>query len=427
MAALPQPPVITILFYAPGTGFGTTVPRVPFTIAHATFGDAERVKAMNGNRRFDIETAFTHRHVNLKDRRVIPGHIQLTGAWGVSDPTKQMVFDTTDGSSAGHTYQRLIDFMSTAKKRNLGKKNNFLPIYEIYTVVDAPDSSENLNFLFNAMRDAGYPDTFFDVCITASKGIRSLIPMIEKWKMDTNLVLINGGAVGYLRDRLSRGSKVKAVVLTHGANDTQMVNENFIRDFINGNDTKVFIYSNKKDGHNQASLILGETQTLHPSLQKQTNRDFVYSYLPILVNSAYYVGRKGESWGYLSVLLKKDPRFVNNTDSLMVGGMRTMTGGRYTDKCGCDKNHTNIMHGGIGINSGSGTDVNPDNLDNYLYPVTDDEPFSDLVDSPIVIEQDIEEFTQRGGYQGYPMVGHRMSEIIYNRNKTDYQYLDSII
>jgi hypothetical protein len=100
----------------------------------------------------------------------------------------------------------------------------------------------------------------------------------------------------------------------------------------------------------------------------------------------------------------------------MVGGMGLMNGG------------IGINSGsGIGIDSGSGIDVNPDNLENHLYPVTNDEPFSDLIDSPIMIQQDIEEFAQKGGYQGYPMVGHRMSEIIYNRNKTDYQYLDSII
>lgn len=460
------PIVIKILFYAPGTGFGTTIKNIPYTVAHATFGDAEVTKQKLSKSKFDIASAFTVRRA-LKDNRMIPGYIQLADQHHISDPDNQMIFDSTTGSTAGHTYQRLVDFVIASKELNRKKVKFFSPIYSIYTVVDAPGSNTNLSFLFDEMKNAGYPDTFFDVCITASKGISSLVPTIEHFNMDTTLVLINGGADGYLTDVLSVGSKVRAVVLTQGDNDAQIVNKKFITTFLNGNKTKIFIYSNKKDGHNQASLILGDTSTLDDSLVTKTNRQFRHSYLPLLVNSVYYVGRKRSSWAYLSKILSHD-RFINNSDFLMVGGMTEMKGGMIRSQqinncgcgstpvqipenrsnstlsmrqvlelyCDCDKNHiTNILHGGADPKNTEkhvrSDQINKDNLNEHLYPETNDDPFSDLVESPI--NKDTESENPVGQFGGnlitedHDIVGKTLSEIIYHRNKMDYVHLSEII
>lgn len=493
-----KPPVIRILFYAPGTGFGTTVKNIPFTVAHATFGDAEVNKQKQSGVKFDITTAFTVRGA-VKDNRMIPGYIQLTDSGSVTDIDNQMPFDPSTGSTAGHTYQRLIDYVISAKALNSTKVKFFAPIYSIYTVVDAPGSNTNLSYLFNSMKSAGYPDSFFDVCITASKGISSLVPTIEHYNMDTTLVLINGGASGYLTDKLSVGSKVRAVILTQGDNDTQVVDKKFVSAFLNGNSTKLFIYSNKKDGHNQASLILGDTSSLDKSLSKKTNRTFRHSYLPLLVNSVYYVGRRGASWGHLTKILKKD-KFVNS-DTIMIGGTvngpihrtagdRTaddMLGGttlssRRHNNCGCgdsmsrpiydpdsdkdvdnhltmrrvmelycdcDRYHpqdTGEMRGGGKKKEPDDEDdksdnrdknqIDKDNLHEHLYPETNDEPFSDLEDSPKDPEDDPEEQdaqnpqnVQKGGgilEIDNEFIGRSLTEIIYQRNKMDYVQLSII-
>jgi hypothetical protein len=353
-------PIIRILFYAPGTGFSTQITGVPFTIAHKSAGDNEiaKFKQMQGVT-FDIDKFFTNRGV-ITDNRQIPGFITLVDSTNdITDPNNEQVFDTQTGGTAGHLYQRLIEHNLAAKRMNKNKtQNKQTPLYSIYTIIDKPNDSTNLHFLLEHMHSAGYPNNFFDVCITASKGIDQLLPHVNKHNIDTNLVLINGASSGYMNKNLTKGSKVRAVILTHGGNDNQIINQNRVNSFLNGNSTKLFIYSNKYDGHIQASLILGDTNKLHISLMKKTNRNFKYSLLPILVNSVYYAGQPNSDWSFLLSFLSKEDKFVNINTNLMVGGGRP-NGRSY---CGCSGSTTSpntmpILLPAIDINNND--DFNP--------------------------------------------------------------------
>lgn len=342
-------PIIRILFYAPGTGFSTQIENIPFTIAYKSAGDAEVKKDKNNKAEFDIDNFFTQRD-NIKDNREIPGYIVLVEKESdIKDPNTEQVFNVDTGGTAGHMYQRLIEYNILVKDKN----NDELPMYSIYTVIDSPDSSMNLDYLLKRMTENGYPDDFFDVCITASKGIDQLLTCVNKYNLDTNLVLINGASTGYLHVNLVSGSNVRAIILTHGGKDTSIINKQKLKEFINDNPTKIFIYANKYDGHIPASLILGDTNSLHKSLasRQKVHRNFRYSFLPILINSVYYVGRHNSDWKYLIDFMSKDKEFidtdVNINLELMKGGgnfgkmNRFANNGRQYEKhseksyCGC--------------------------------------------------------------------------------------------
>lgn len=431
-------PIIKILFYAPGTGFSTQISNVPFTIAHKSAGDKEVTNAKNIKGEFNIDRFFSDRG-NITDKRMIPGFITLVATTNdITNSNNQQIFDTITGGTAGHMYRRLIDYNMSVQKLNKTKPSNKqTPLYSIYTVIDKPNDSTNLNYLLKNMLDAGYQNSFFDVCITASKGIDQLLTCVNKYNLDTNLVLVNGGASGYMSVNLAKGSKVRAIVLTHGGQDKPIIGQQKINDFLNGNPTKLFIYSNNYDGHNQASLILGDTNLLHFSLRDKVNRQFSHSFLPILVNSVYYVGRQNADWSFLMSFLAKDKKFVNMKNNFMVGGGRPSgrsycgcSGGPIMQDnmplsfddfnnidtaddssqydamltniaklyCECDRksqsrSHSNgkhknnylfqpsFMFGGSGNENVNKTNVDKTNIIDYLYPVTSDSPFSDKFES----------------------------------------------
>jgi hypothetical protein len=461
--------IIKILFYSPGTGLSTTVSGIPKTLPHSVFGDNERMAHQSKGGKIDLRKDFKQR--TLSDPRQIPGYITLVDtASDVQDSTKEMEFTRNGGGTAGHTYQRLIDFVAYAKAVNGKKPSGFIPLYSIYTVIDKPNSTTNLDYLFSNMLKSGYTSDFFDVCVTASKGSTHLVASINTYDMDTNLVLINGGA-RYVAGQLRKGSKVRAVVLTHAGLDAPLVSASFINNFINGNPTKLFVYSNTQDSHNQASLILGDRSKLHASLQHKTNRRFPHSYLPSLVNAAYYVGRKGKDWSYLIKFFKSDTNVTDLSESLMKGGgsMRNYCGcgsipypqtpnsgnnepntklnalmenlylNLYNVKCECDRIYNKIGGADTNKENDKGKDFD---LIAHLYPETGDTPFSDTVsseDSNLKSDNEVDgdknsgELNQQGGgdgreyldiYQGF--IGKTVNELIYLKSRSDYLTLKSI-
>ena len=535
-------PVIKILFYAPGTGFGTQIPNVPFTIAHTSAGDKEVNDAKKITNGFNIDHFFTNRVIT--DDRMIPGFITLVATKeDIKNPETEQVYSTENGGTAGHIYQRLIDYNIAVQKLNKTKpQNKQTPLYKIYTVIDDTNSTTNLSFLLEKMLSNGYRDNFFDVCVTASKGIDPLLTCINRYNLDTSLVLINGGAIGYMDVNLRMGSKVRAVVLTHGGKDARRIDQQRKNAFLNGNNTKLFIYSNKFDHHNQESLILGNTSTLNPSMKTKTNRNFSHSYLPALINSAYYVGKQNASvgqwntvqpnanaanvanasnqqnadWDFLLSLFTKEIGFITVVDGLMIGGNKKnycgcdggnngydypipMNGGNGRNYCGCSGNTNNngyddFMFGGsksnycgcgssvssgfdypiqnpvpinnnktqltFGKNSQNGGYVNTarlncgcdsyndnpfqdvynnqyrlfggnytvtkDNINDHLYPSTDESPFSDIESSAedTILDTINVNNNQTGGYmRNYDdnyIVGKSISHLRYQNNRSNY-------
>lgn len=487
-------PIIKILFYAPGTGLGTQISDVPFTIAHKSAGDNEVANSKNIKNGFNIDKFFSNRG-HITDNRKIPGFITLVASPNdITNPNTQQVFDVQAkvGGTAGHMYRRLIDYNISAQKLNKTRPlNKQILLYSIYTVIDKPNDSTNLDYLLTNMLNAGYQNSFFDVCITASKGIDPLLNCINRHNLDTNLVLVNGGTTGYMNVNLSTGSKVRAVILTHGGQDNIIISQKKINDFLNGNPTRLYIYSNNYDGHNQASLILGDTQSLHQSLKKIVNRQFSHSFLPILVNSVYYVGRKNADWSFLMSFFVNDKNYVNINNNFMVGGGRPIgrsycgcSGGPIIQDnmplsfddfnnsdtandssqydailtnitklyCECDRKSQNGSYGGkqksnylfqpsfmTSIMVGGSEDktmteiIDNTTVNEYLYPVTSDSPFSDTFDSDA--ENDLENNIvdtqsksqgneQKGGYMmdriGYSIVGKSVLEMRYLAARVDY-------
>lgn len=319
--------MIRILFYARGTGFGLIKNDLPFTIAHISAGSKEVALDRNTNEPFDIDTFFTFRD-SVSDKRLLPGYVQLVSSEAdIINPKLEQVFNKKNGGTAGHLYQRLIDFNLMAVSANKFRSiDNQIPIYKIYTLIDDNDDTNSsdylsekshLNYLFNRLKEGNYSDSFFDVCIAASKGLGQLIHSINRYNLDTSLVLINGGTGDHLKIPLQNQSKIKAIVLTHGHKDEKIISKTNLLAFVNNNAVKIFIYVNKLDDHIPASLVLGNTKDLHKSMLNKTNRMLNDSYLPLLVNSAYYVCRKGKSWDYLYKFLSHDKNiiYVNNINN----------------------------------------------------------------------------------------------------------------
>lgn len=456
-------PIIRVLFYAPRTGFATLIPDVPFTLAHRIAGDNEVNKAQNRANQikgdFNIEKFFTDR--TITDKRMIPGFITLVASQNnITKPDLEQVFSESEGGTAGHTYQKLIDYNVSAQNKNKSlPQDKQSPMFSIYTVIDKPNDSTNLDFILKVMLENGYPNTFFDVLITASKGINPLLNCINKYNLDTNLVLISGASDQYMNVNLAPNSNVRAIILTHGGKDKPLINQQRINSFLNGNKTKLFIYSNKYDTHNQASLILGDTQTLHASIKNRTNRNFRYSYLPILINSAYYVGRRNTDWSFLITLLSKDNN-IEIINNLMVGGGRN----RGKVYCGCsgsssgpsqpeptlvfpnndliyiDRNndHTNTQYGGYTnmmqlycecdrrsqeemILVGGNINISNININDHLYPDPEpgESPFSDIDSST---DDTIEQTNQTGGnmIHDISIIGKTVAQLRYRSNRSDY-------
>lgn len=456
---------IRILFYAPGTGFETTISDVPSTVPHRYFDANEAKKAPTHPADLSVDRWFTERGA-VKDIRCRPGYIQfVNNTSDIKDPSVQVVFDEKNNSTAGHLYQRLIDYnIYVDKKIKEGVEGNHV-YYSIYTVFDKPGSDNNLSTLLSVMKDRKYPNNFFDVCITSSDGIDPLINNVNRYALSTDLVLVNGGAKGYLNTKLAKNSTVGAIVLTHGGLDTPVIDNEDVKNFLNESNTKIYIYSNTADGQTPASLILGDTNSLHESMRDKTNRVSHHSYIPILINSAYYVGHRKASWEYLMQVMKQD-KYVNLSIP-MVGGCGCTTTPRTaisnsskkesngqsayvtTVKCECDRKNVEFVNeyeysydtvNFLGGCRGGGkykesTKLNKEHMAGHYYPDPDASPFDE--DEIAETEDDdsshdeVDEYGQTGGgslYASYLDIyaGRYFSEIRYIKAKADYALLKNI-
>ena len=96
------------------------------------------------------------------------------------------------------------------------------------------------------------------------------------------------------------------------------------------------------------NFIQGDRK-LHQSCINKTNRVHPYSYLSVLVKSAYFVGSQGTNWDYLMKILNADPN-INQVAPMHGGGENTrydsdICGG---NRCGGDTcggtSYDNIVH-----------------------------------------------------------------------------------